>query len=473
VARPIPASSLLLKLDEVETKESTREARLQEEAKKLLDSVQPFKFEASASIQARRQGKSQKGSRSSGGGAMKKRSASLKGGESVQASASAWSRQLRGSTSQSHSRSRSLKGSRRQQTDSNSEDADGEGETEDQQSAEESEASEDKRNFKARPVPWAVKVSMLDTMMKEKEKEREKRVQERAQKLAQEAKLPPRMERWEKTIGQGKKITQALQGKGSAAPSDSNHDSQASAAPTAKPRRSSVVARPKVEKYDPDKDNTFKPEVNHKIPDFEQLQSKFDAELEKRKKAVREELGGTKVQEFQLSKSKKKAPAPEKPPQFRANPLPAYVTQMLGDIPPGERIHAATRRRLEEERARKEQEETEEKERAAKRAYLKPKIAQQISKIELGKGAAPPKAQKSALNQRSAQYAKELEAMQQRIRERPLLMEMEKREGDRVEARRKALLAMKESFERAGMSVKTYAKFFDAEELELLDIKLQ
>lgn len=71
----------------------------------------------------------------------------------------------------------------------------------------------------------------------------QRRVNERSQQLLQEAKLPPRMEMWTKTAAQ--------------------------ASAQKKPAR--------------DPDLTFRPNVNHHIPDYDRLYAQFTAALQKRK----------------------------------------------------------------------------------------------------------------------------------------------------------------------------------------------
>jgi len=61
-------------------------------------------------------------------------------------------------------------------------------------------------------------------------------------------------------------------------------------------------------------------------------------------------------------------------------------------------------------------------------------------------------------------------AMKNRVRERPLLIESYNTQNDRIAARKKALLAIKDSLQKAG--VKDLTKFFDKEELLDLGIEI-
>lgn len=74
------------------------------------------------------------------------------------------------------------------------------------------------------------------------------------------------------------------------------------------------------------------------------------------------------------------------------------------------------------------------------------------------------------VREKDKEYARQLAEMKERVRARPLLIESDKLEVERLEKRRKALLTVKESLDKAG--IKNYNKFFDKEELEILDLKM-
>jgi len=67
-------------------------------------------------------------------------------------------------------------------------------------------------------------------------------------------------------------------------------------------------------------------------------------------------------------------------------------------------------------------------------------------------------------------YRKTVKLMQARVKQRPLLIETHRQDLERVKARRKALLGIKESLEASGIT--DYKRFFDEDELEDLDISL-
>lgn len=71
--------------------------------------------------------------------------------------------------------------------------------------------------------------------------------------------------------------------------------------------------------------------------------------------------------------------------------------------------------------------------------------------------------------EKDAAWASRVDEMKARVRSRPLLVETYNSTAGRIEARKKALLAIKESLDKAG--IKDQAKFFDQDELRDLDLK--
>lgn len=63
-----------------------------------------------------------------------------------------------------------------------------------------------------------------------------------------------------------------------------------------------------------------------------------------------------------------------------------------------------------------------------------------------------------------------LEEIQERVDRAPLLLETDKRQRERIQARRKALLAVRDSLVAAG--VKDYRRFFDEQELDELELEV-
>lgn len=73
------------------------------------------------------------------------------------------------------------------------------------------------------------------------------------------------------------------------------------------------------------------------------------------------------------------------------------------------------------------------------------------------------------MKEKDEAWATRVDEMKQRVRSRPLLVESYNSAAGRIDARKKALIAIKESLDKAG--IKNQAKFFDAQELADLDLK--
>ena len=73
------------------------------------------------------------------------------------------------------------------------------------------------------------------------------------------------------------------------------------------------------------------------------------------------------------------------------------------------------------------------------------------------------------MKEKDAAWAARVDEMKQRVRSRPLLVESYNNAAGRLEARKKALLAIKESLDKAG--IEDQARFFDPQELADLDLK--
>ena len=67
-------------------------------------------------------------------------------------------------------------------------------------------------------------------------------------------------------------------------------------------------------------------------------------------------------------------------------------------------------------------------------------------------------------------YRRQLKEMKKRVDEAPLLLESDRHLQDQKRARRKALLAVRDSLVEAG--VQDYLRFFDSDELDALELEL-
>lgn len=73
------------------------------------------------------------------------------------------------------------------------------------------------------------------------------------------------------------------------------------------------------------------------------------------------------------------------------------------------------------------------------------------------------------MKDKDAAWAARVSEMKARVRSRPLLVESYNSAAGRIEARKKALWAIKESLDKAGIT--DQARFFDQQELADLDLK--
>lgn len=71
--------------------------------------------------------------------------------------------------------------------------------------------------------------------------------------------------------------------------------------------------------------------------------------------------------------------------------------------------------------------------------------------------------------QRDQEWKAQVEKMYQKVSQRPLLLEIEKREQDKLDARKRALQSIKANLAKRGIT--NFERFFDKEELEILELK--
>eukprot|EP01006_Ploeotia_vitrea_P035030 TRINITY_DN65831_c7_g2_i2.p1 TRINITY_DN65831_c7_g2~~TRINITY_DN65831_c7_g2_i2.p1 ORF type:complete len:845 (+),score=440.87 TRINITY_DN65831_c7_g2_i2:341-2536(+) len=237
----------------------------------------------------------------------------------------------------------------------------------------------------------------------------------------------------------------------------------------------------------------------NKVPDFRALQRKFADQLAKRKEAAAAKLKKTKHREFRLgslpshkerqearaaeraaeeakqreeeerartAKYKKGKKKKKKKPLYKRNNAPAH-----GTTAKWERLlefKKQQKRKEEQELMRKEQEERERQARMQKmRVRLGPhlrSIKQDIRESQERQI----KQRRRAMREQAKRYAAARDAMMAKVASRPLLIEFDQREKERVAQRRKALLAIKASLDEAGIS--DYQRYFNQEELDDLNL---
>lgn len=219
---------------------------------------------------------------------------------------------------------------------------------------------------------------------------------------------------------------------------------------------------------------TYKPHVNTSVPDFDRLHAEFASDLDRVKRS--KEL--TRVKEFAITPSKPSKVEQIAPSQFKAKDyIPPPPPE---DAPPTtEKTKAliAKTKKMMKAREMAERKAQVEKELALKQSTdmqskLIPKIVASHSHgasttddtiKELTRQA------KKDMAEADAAWAAKVNEMKSRVRSRPLLVESYNSTAGRIEARKKALLAIKESLDKAG--IKDQAKFFDPSELADLDLK--
>lgn len=301
-------------------------------------------------------------------------------------------------------------------------------------------------------------MALLDGMLRTREKERKVRVAERAQMLRETAKLPPRMEMHQKKK-EREEQTRVLD----------QHDTPASAAKLKHHSSSSSLKK----KGYVDPEATFKPQLNKTIPDFKALQREFEDSL-KRVKASRPL---TKPVEFNLTPTLKREVSTERFEHFRANPyIPAPEPE---EVPMStkklEQMKEKNRKLLEERERKKREEEAELAQKLKGNPEMKktliPTIAANHSfgtESTQDKIKQAVKEGKRALKRNDQEWQSRVAEMKERVKSRPLLIQTYNQQQGRIEARRKALIAIKESLDKAG--VKDQSKFFDPQELRDLDL---
>ena len=254
--------------------------------------------------------------------------------------------------------------------------------------------------------------------------------------------------------------------------------------------------------------------MNPTVPDFDRLHAEFASDLDRVKRS--KEL--TRVKEFDITKSKPKAIAHDQPKLFKAKPyIPPPAPEDQPTTEKTKQMIAKTQERLKERERKQAEAERVREERLKQNPEMQSKLIPKIVAThahgsattdetirELTKRAK--KGQKherditslwhecflltmssshtsrcfsfsppfffiplTDMQEKDAAWAARVNEMKSRVRNRPLLVESYNSTAGRIEARKKALLAIKESLDKAG--IKDQAKFFDPQELADLDLK--
>mmetsp|Transcript_42011 Transcript_42011/g.82503 ORF Transcript_42011/g.82503 Transcript_42011/m.82503 type:complete len:640 (-) Transcript_42011:100-2019(-) len=315
--------------------------------------------------------------------------------------------------------------------------------------------------FKARETPWASKVQMFEIIKRKDAEERNRRIQARSEKLYATAKLPPRMETHASTVGVVEKIQQEI-----AAAKMSEADRNKSGTLT--------------------EEHTFKPKINRTAPDFEAERKSWNKKIA----SVSERKAPTSFKEFKLSKNperkaRKRAQARKgidlestemrigvtggKPSEFSRMKMRQTPTYLAGTTLKAQDL---ARKRREEIKEREAQETAHQRAldaRAAEREYMREKLRGKVRS-----DATAEKIRQNTIDARRAQkerdkaYKEQVKSINDKVRERPLLLDMDRIEKNRASARIKALQKIKDSLDSSGIT--DYKRYFDKDELEELGL---
>ena len=227
------------------------------------------------------------------------------------------------------------------------------------------------------------------------------------------------------------------------------------------------------------------------VPDYQKLQEEFSRRLSLKKEKAKEQQKATVVEEFQFADrkprrrttltaeeqfelekkqreaEKKKREKTKKKKMKEANKkspsIPSHGTTRTAEL--------LRKKNAEQIKAR----EKKEKEREAEKVKpsrsttkrVRNKLRQQDSEHR-AKVKEQDKAKREEIEKNEKAYRKEVREISRRFDRRPSLLSDEAKRKERVEARRKALLKVKASLDKAGVT--DYSSFFDPEELDDLDL---
>jgi hypothetical protein len=309
------------------------------------------------------------------------------------------------------------------------------------------------QKFRAKEVPWKVKVKLLDTIIAEENKVREARIHARAKELKELAALPPRMQMWADTIGKKKKLVAAQA-------ADNNVTTRQSRRRQAAIREAKALQR----LHDEEQDGV----PTHQLFRFKEFA------MTKRAAAAAAAAAAPGSGSTALVEAKEGAVSKEQR-VIKANPI-----RYLGQSPPApppttakwEQQKQKTKemlalRTLEERRLQAEALERKEKLKPMKKR-LAPFIRARKSKCD-ERTRESLRASRDSAKLRASQFAEQQEEMLKRVQARPLLLEIDNHDEGRLQARRRALLAIKDSLLRSGVT--DFKRFFDPEELDDLEIE--
>ena len=327
-------------------------------------------------------------------------------------------------------------------------------------SSKKASAVEPEEVFTAKKVPWFVKVKLYDAMMAEESTKRRDRIKQRADRLLSAAALPPRMRLYEsaeqRTL-KNKKMERI----------ESEHFSEC----------------------------TFAPDIKHSVPDFESEHRKFqkqlllrkeakvpvlckgfsfcdedDRKLRQKRRAIKEAEEGTAAAAAEQKE--------DKALQRTLEDAQRRIRAMIANPP---KIVPKSTRKFDEsvamkrEKARKAAMDAfvleeavrnkEEKVRAKWKGVLEKHLVDNTATLQQQRLQSQREAA-AAQRESALHWKRQKKAMMKRVAERPLLVQSRRMQMERQRAKKKALLLVHDSLQKAGIT--KFDDFFDQNELEQL-----
>eukprot|EP01083_Nonionella_stella_P298443 1012983_1 len=315
--------------------------------------------------------------------------------------------------------------------------------------------------FTAKTVPWFVTVKLYDAMKEEENTKRKERIRDRANKLLSESSLPKRMQLHENKENVKKKKQK--------------------------------MKRIKKEHY---KNCTFQPKINHNVPDFQKEQQKFQKRLQDLKQS--KQLVKTESFSFcdkdeekkrQKLKQEHEAKKRRKDNGYDPNHEQAKIEKKLKETQkkikymianPPKIIPKSTKKFDDAVQMKRDNEQKQqmakfllEQEIKTKKRKIKTKWKGILTKHLVDNTAELKKRRQQsqresieAQKENARHWRRQKKKMMERVRARPLLVEESRMKIERERAKKKALLLVKESLTKAGIT--KLDDFFDESEIEQL-----
>ncbi|XXQ35969.1 Uncharacterized protein family UPF0564 [Plasmodiophora brassicae] len=297
--------------------------------------------------------------------------------------------------------------------------------------------------FRARPVPWSVKVAMFAEMRAADDAARQRRIAERAARTLAAAALPTRMAVYERTIGAKKRLLREHHRATRAVVVCGGSSSRAQAVPDFGRLHAAFAGR------------LQRARTTQQRPATAPADFRFMAEPRRRRVAAAADNDTNVVVDQQRRRRRR----------FKATlSTPALTLKYLG----GKARVAARLRERDEEAARRDEALRVDAERqAAWRERIRPLLVDNRQQLEAKKREAL-RAARQHDREAMREAARRLKEMRERVDRRPLLLESGATNRERILARQKALVAVKDSLLAAG--IRDYRRFFDEDELDDLEM---